>query len=69
MKGEMLIGLAVVMFGWGVITAIVAPDAYYQANKAESCPDERWDATKSQREVCYAEKQANEVGMTLAEMQ
>ncbi len=67
MKGEILIGLAVVMFMWGTFAAIVVPDAYYHANKSELCPDDRAETTKSQREVCYVEKDAHEIGKKLVD--
>lgn len=67
MQGEMLIGFAFVMFMWGAFAAIVVPDAYYHANKSELCPVDRAETTKSQREVCYAEKDANEIEKALVD--
>lgn len=66
-KGEMLIGLAVVMFMWGTFAAIIVPDAYYHANKSEPCPDDRAETTKSQREVCYVQKDAHEIGKEIVD--
>ena len=66
-KGEIILGAALVAFLFGIMVAVVVPDATYQARRAESCPEERWDTTREQREICYAEKHANDVGMTLTE--
>lgn len=66
-KGEMLIGLAVVMLAWGAIAAIAIPDVYYGKNKADNCPSDYHETTRSQRKECYVEKDANEIGMTVVE--
>ena len=66
-EGEVVLGVIVISFMFGVFTAVVAPSAYYDSNKAEVCPDNIQDTTKKQREYCYAEKSANDIGMTLTE--
>ena len=64
-KGEFVLGVIIIslMFGAFGITAI--PSVYYDQNKAENCPEFIEDTTKDQRQVCYAEKMANDVGMTI----
>ena len=67
MKGEIALGFAIVMLMWGAFAALAVPDAYYQANKAESCTDDYYETTKSQRQECFVEKDANEIGKTLVD--
>lgn len=67
MKGEIIIGAAIVAFMYGVFASVIIPSAYYDANKADNCPEYIQDTTKSQRKACYAEKKANSVGMTIVD--
>lgn len=67
MKGEIALGFAVVMLMWGAFAALAVPDAYYHANKADNCPNDYAETTKSQRKECFVEKDANEIGKTLVD--
>ena len=64
-KGEFVLGAMIIGLMWGAIASVVIPSAYYDENKAESCPEFVEDTTKDQRQICYAEKLANGVGMTV----
>lgn len=64
-KGEIVLGVVVISFMLGVFSSVIIPSAYYDANKADGCPEYVEDTTKGQRQICYAEKAANDVGMTL----
>ena len=66
-KGEVVLGVVLLGFIFGVIASVGAPIMYYEKNKADVCPDNIQDTTKKQREYCYAEKSANDIGMTLTE--
>ena len=66
-KGEVVLGVVLVGFVLGVIASVAVPTAYYDNNKADVCPDNIQDTTKELREYCYAEKSANDIGMTLTE--
>lgn len=66
-KGEIVLGAVLIAMAWTAIFTIAAPDAYYQINKAESCEPDYSETKSSERKVCYAEKHANDVGMTLIE--
>ena len=66
-KGEIATGAAIVFFLWGLFTAIIVPDAYYDANKGAECPEKLQDTTKDQRELCYVQKDADEIGYKVVE--
>ena len=67
MKGEIALGFAVVMLMWGAFAALAVPDVYYGKNRAEDCPVDYHETTRSQRQECYVEKDANEIGKTLVD--
>lgn len=58
-KGELTLALAAVVFFWGAFAALAVPDVYYGKNKAEDCPTDYHETTRSQRKECYVEKDEN----------
>lgn len=66
-KGEIALALAAVIFAWGAFAALVIPDVYYGKNRAEDCPVDYHETTRSQRQECYVEKDANDIGKTLVD--